>query len=270
MERRWLNETRTDDEGRIIDVLPDENGEYTLEIVNSRGNRVSTFKGHSLIEVNEKIAEAQVQANRQLGRLLKPDKGREPPFKPQPQEITAEDRQRYSSDITDPNRVVEVIEEVVTKKQGAPPAKVTQSMSTFDQDAADAYYKTEAEAFVAAHSDYYPSIENQGRLFAELQRRGYDLTRNNLAIAYDALADEGQMDPWPQETEREPAPHQPEPQPVRRSSGLRASDASAMKPPPPKPKPLITRAELAKMSRREYEERLRDPAFRKAVDALGP
>lgn len=297
MERRWLNETRTDDQGRVTEVLPDDNGEFTLEIVNSRGNRVSTFKGHSMIEVNEKMAEAQVQANRQLGRLMKPDKGRDQPFQVTPQPISEADRLRYSTSITNPQSVVEVVEEIVTRKQGAPPAKIGQQVATFDQEAANRYYDQEAAAFMQAHPDYFPSVENRQRLFAELTRRGYDLTRNNLAIVYEALADEGQMDMGPEDEpgdEVEPQPrYYPEggsapaanapmtppiapvrqmpapPRPALRSSGLRGRDASAMKPPPPKPKPLVTRADLERMGRQEYEERLRDPAFRRAVDQLG-
>ncbi len=279
MERRWLNETRTNEHGQIVEVLPDENGEYTLEIVNNRGNRVSTFKGHSMVEVNEKMAEAQVQANRQLGRLI-PDKGRKQPLQVTPQTISDADRLRYASQIVDPTKVVEVIEEVVTRKQGAPPAALGEKVSSFDKEAADRYYQGEAEAFVKANPDYYPTPENQQKLFTELERRGYDLTRNNLSIVYEALADEGQMDMWP---EGQPAPNDEAappanapvvtmpspPRPVIRTSGLRSSDASALKPPPAKPKPLITRADLERMSRQEYDERLRDPAFRRAVDALG-
>jgi hypothetical protein len=283
MERKWLNETRTDEEGHIVEVLPDENGEFTLEIINSRGNRVSTFKGKSMVEVNEKMAEAQVQANRQLGRLMKPDKGRDNPFQATPQPISAEDRTRYSTGIIDPDRVVEVIEEVVTRRQGAAPAAMGAKVATFDKEAADRFYRAEANAFVQAHPDYYPTADNQIRLFSELEKRGYDLTRNNLAIVYEALADEGQMDMWPDSSTQpdngtappsngavtELPPPAPPPRAVPRSSGLRSSDASALKPPPPKPRPLITKAELDKMGRHEYEERLRDPAFRKAVDSLG-
>jgi hypothetical protein len=283
MERKWLNETRTDEQGHIIEVLPDQNGEFTLEIVNSAGNRVSTFKGHSMIEVNEKMAEAQVQANRQLGRLLKPDKGRQQTFQISPQGISNEDRARYSAGITDPAKVVEVIEEVVTRKQGAPPAAIGERVATYDKEAADRYYIAEAEAFQSSTPAYCPTLENQARLIEGLKERNYDFTRNNLSIVFEALADEGKMDMWPDdeptpEGSTAPAangnvatmPNPPEAaRPVVRSSGLRSRDASALKPPPPKPKPLITRAELDKMGRREYEERLRDPAFKRAVDALG-
>jgi hypothetical protein len=267
MERKWLNETRTDEQGHVVEVLPDENGDYTLEIQNNRGNRISTFKGKSMIEVSEKMAEAQVQANRQLGRLLKPDTGREQPIRMQPQEITPADRLRYSNGITDPNQVVETIEEIVTKKQGAPPSTMGQRIQSFDEQEAERYYRTEAEAFVAEHPDYYRSPENQQRLFTELQRRGYDLTRNNLAIVYEALNDDGLLDERPQQ----PPPPLQEPEPSRstvRSSGIRNGDANGVKPPPLKPKPLVTWAEIEKMPRHEYEERLRDPQFRRAVDNL--
>lgn len=273
MERKWLNETRTDEAGHIVEVLPNENGEFILEIINKAGNRVSTFKGKSMVEVNEKLAEAQVQSNRQLGRLIKPDRGRDAPLKAQPQDISSEDRVRYSAEITDPNRVVEVIDEVVTRRQGVAPATVAQRVSTFDQQAAEAYWSAEANAFVEAHPYYYPTPENQTRLLKELERRGYDITRNNLAIAYEALMEDGVMDVWPNDGPPAPESAAPPATPPKangsRASGLRSSDASASKPTPAKPKPIITRAELARMSKAEYDERYRDPAFRRAVDALG-
>jgi hypothetical protein len=267
MERRWLNETRTDETGNIIEVIPDENGEYTLEIVGKGNTRVSTFKGKSMLEVNEKMARAQVEANRQLGRLMKPDRGRDMPPKMEPQEITPADRLRYSSSITDPAQVVETVEEIVTKRQGAPPAAIAQRITEIGQEDAKRYYDGEVAAFLAEHPEYYRSENNRQALEGEIIRRGYDLTRNNLNIVYEQLTEDGVL-------EQAPAPPPPqtngesEHRSVARASGLRSSDANGMKPPPPKPKPLITWAEIEKMSRSEYEERCRDPQFRRAVDNL--
>jgi hypothetical protein len=60
----------------------------------------------------------------------------------------------------------------------------------------------------------------------------------------------------------------PQPRPRSYSSGLRNSDASASRPAPKPRTPVITRAALESMSRAEYNERIRDPIFRRAVDAL--
>jgi hypothetical protein len=262
MQKRWLN-----------DKQPDENGDYVLIIENSAGNRVSTFKGQSIDEVCDALADSQVAANRQLGKLLRPDRGRDQPLKMEPKEITPTDRLRLSTEINDPNRVVEAVTEIVSATTGAPLKEVGRRVGTIDQNEADAYYRAEAEAFVQEHPDYYPVQQNQVLLFQALEANRYDLTRNNLAIVYNALLDDGKLIPWPEETEPPPNGSAPPSngnveRPRSYASGLRSSDASASRPAPTKPRPIVTKIEIEKMSRSEYSERLRDPVFRRAVDAL--
>jgi hypothetical protein len=257
MKWRWLNNGE-----------PDENGDYEMVIENSAGNRVSTFKGKNKDEIITGLANSQVQANRRLGELLKPDKAQPP----QPAPVSQADRERMSNGMTDPAQVVETVTEITTRSQK------TQA----DQDA---YYRDEANAFVASHPDYYPTAQNQSLLFKGLQDRGYDLTRTNLAIVFGELTHMDALETWPDDGEGDDAPEpvatpprrreggsnvavEEPPKPVSRSTGLRNSDANASRPAPPKPKPIVTRAELEKMSRQEYQEKLRDPAFRKAVDEL--
>jgi hypothetical protein len=263
----------------LNDKQPDENGDYILVIENSAGHRVSTFKGKSIDEVTEALADAQVHANRQLGKVLRPDRGRQP-MNVQPREITSADRLRYTAEITDPNRIVEVVDEIVTAKQGAAPSMVGQKFAEFDKEAADNFYREEAEAFVKDYPEYYPVQENSEKLMNALRASGYDLTRNNLAIVYTNLLENGQLIQYPRVdggSEEPPAtpvafvqppapPSQPAPRSV--STGLRNSDANGSKPAPRPRTPLITRADLERMSRAEYNERLRDPVFRRAVDAL--
>src|SRR5579862_1377924 len=110
MRKKWLN-----------DKQPDENGDYVLVIENDMGNRVSTFKGQSIEEITEALADSQIAANKQLGKLLRPDRGREAPLKIQPKDIPPGDRLRLATEITDPSKVVEAVTEIVTAQQGAPP-----------------------------------------------------------------------------------------------------------------------------------------------------
>jgi len=76
MEYIWLN-----------DGEPDDNGDYIAEIRNAAGNRVSTYKGKTYKEVADKLLDSQVNANRELRRLKKPDAGRTP-LKVEPRELT--------------------------------------------------------------------------------------------------------------------------------------------------------------------------------------
>jgi hypothetical protein len=243
MRKKWLN-----------DKQPDENGDYVLVIENDMGNRVSTFKGQSIEEITEALADSQIAANKQLGKLLRPDRGREAPLKIQPKDIPPGDRLRLATEITDPSKVVEAVTEIVTAQQGAPPAEVGRRVGSIDQTDADTYYRAEAEAFVAEHPEYYPVQQNQEDLFRALAASNYDLTRNNLAIVFERLMDEGKLIPWPDD-----------------SAPLTSEAAPPSAPviePRSRPKPTVTRADLERMSRAEYNDRLRDPAFRRAVDAL--
>jgi hypothetical protein len=267
MQKRWLNEK--DNDGKLI---PDEQGDYTLVIENNAGKRVSTFKGKSMETVVEDLADAQVHANRQLGRLLKPDRERPAPLQHAPRKLDDADKLRLSTEITDPNRVVDAVTEIVTAVQGAPPSAVAARVASMDQKEADEYYLAEAEAFMADYPDYYRVPQNAEALNAELKARGLVLSRINLSIVYEALRDEGKMimeplgDGTPPSEEAPPSNTTPKPRSI--SSGLRNSDASASRPAPTPKKPLVTKADLERMSRAEYNERLRDPAFRRAVDAL--
>ena len=167
-------------------------------------------------------------------------------------------------------------------------------MSSDDQDR---YYGGEAQAFRDEHPDFYPVPQNRDALFDELRANGWDLTRNNLAIAYQTLKERDDLIPWPDDSQeqiqQEPIPASalpqpayinggngyangqttaqpaPSPRPRSVSTGLRHSDASASAPPPPQKK-KYTRADIERMSRAEYNDKLRsDPDFRRQVDAMG-
>jgi hypothetical protein len=269
MEHEWIHD---DDKGL------NEDGEYVAVIKNAQGNRVSTFKGKSYKEVADQLLQSQVHANREINRLRKPDAAR-PPLRVEPKQLTEADRLRLSTEITDPEKVVEAVEEIVTAKQGMAPAQVGKKFSQMDQTERDAYYAAEATAFRNEHPEFYPVPQNRDALFDELKANGWDLTRNNLAIAYQTLKERDEMIPWP-EGETEPQPRSngrpngqetapaPSPRPRSVSTGIRASDASASPPTPPR-KQKYTRADIERMPRAEYNDRIRsDPDFRRQVDAM--
>lgn len=284
MQPKWLN-----------DAEPDEHGVITAVIENTQGQRISTFKGSTVKEVADKILESQANANREIARLRRPDQSKGPkPLTLQPKELTPADKLRLATEITDPEKVASAVTEIVTASQGAPPHAVAQAASSTVGTMSDEYYRQEAQAFRDANPDYYPTPENQRKIFAALEANKIDLTRNNLTLVFQALQDQGELElePLPnpedgteselpampngQVREAQPPPETNSPSPtvvtrprsVSVSTGLRPSDASGMKPKPPAPK-KITRAELEAMSRVEYENRLRtEPGFRQQVDAL--
>jgi hypothetical protein len=264
---------------------PDENGDYIAVIENAAGARISTFKGKTHKEVADALLQSQANANREISRLRRPDRARIPqPFQTaETKELTSADKLRLSTDITDPDKVVEAVTEIVTNVGGTHPRVLSTTVGNLSAEQRDQYYKDEAVAFVQATPDYYPVQQNRDKLFAALKENQLDLTRNNLTLIYQTLSDQGELIAWPTEptdgpkpngqmSEAQPSPEPNPPSPTSRqrsvSTGIRSSDASATAPPPPTPK-KVTRADIERMSRAEYQERLRDPAFRRAVDALG-
>ena len=277
MQPKWLN-----------DGEPDENGIYCAVIENAAGQPISTFKGRSYKEVADKLLESQANANREISRLRRPDTARIP------QQIRVEenkvvqpaDRMRLAEEISDPKTVVEAVTEIVTHAQGGvKPRDMAVNLSAMTNEQQQAYWLGEANAFMAANPDYYPVQQNQQKIWAVLEHNRWDITRNNLAIIFQDLYDRNELIPWPDgPTDRAPsnvilaAPNgRPEPNPPTPtngnmrprsvSTGIRSSDASATPPPPRVPKKL-TRADIERMPRAEYDLNMRNPEFRRMVDAM--
>lgn len=278
----------------LNDGQPNEEGYLEAVIKNAEGKPVSTFKAKTEWELIESLLKSQVHANREIVRLRKPDAAR-PPMKVQPKELTAADRLRLSSEITDPNRVVEAVDEIVTARQGVAPNRLGAEFARMSQEDQDKFYGEEAQSFRNEHPDFYPVPQNRDALFEELKANGWDLTRNNLAIAWETVKERGDFAPWPTDLQSSEQQHEPKAQPVYidgkgnapngqpaqsaysprprtiATTGLRSSDASATAPPPPRKQPQkYTRADIERMSRAEYNDKLRsDPDFRRQVDAMG-
>src|SRR5437660_313086 len=177
---------------------PDDNGDYIAQIVNNKGNPMSVFKGKTHKEVADQLLEAQINSNRFIAGARKPDKGVKP-VKSEPKELTADDKFRLASEITDPNTVVEAVTEIVSAKQGITPEKLGEAVSTTATRQSDEFYREEAKAFMESTPDYYPVPQNRDKVFELLKINGWDLTRNNLIIAFQALSEQGEMIPWPDE-----------------------------------------------------------------------
>jgi hypothetical protein len=286
MKHIWLN-----------DGEPDENGDYIAVIENSAGSRVSTFKGKTYREVADNLLQSQVNANREISRLRRPDQGRQG-IKIEPKDLSPADKLRLSSEITDPNKVVDAVTEIVTATQGASPAAVGKVLSAQEQAAEDAYHRAQAVAFARATPDYYPTPQNLQALINELQANNYSFTRNNLEIVFQTLTDRDELMEWPSEAEKNdyvaqmqnlydpngliraaqpPAPepnspspmNAPNPRPRSIATGIRSSDASASAPRPAPKQKQYTRADIERMSRAEYQDMLRNPDFKRQVDAMG-
>lgn len=272
---------------------PNEDGYIEAIIETADGKRISTFKGKNDRELLETVLTSQVNANREIARLRKPDAAR-PVLRVQPKELSAADRLRLSNEITDPNRVVEAVDEIVTARTGVAPNRLGAEFARMSSDDQDKFFGDEAQAFRDENPDFYPVPQNRDALFEELKANGWDLTRNNLAIAFNTLKERGDLIPWPTDQRASEEESEPNAQPVLingngkpngqsasqpaysprprtiATTGLRSSDASALPPQPQPRRQKYTRADIERMSRAEYNDKLRsDPDFRRQVDAMG-
>lgn len=279
MRAIWLNDGEADD-----------NGEYIAIIENEAGEQRSKFKGKSYKEVADKLLESQAKASHQLARFLKPDKATKQPLKVETKPFTPDDKFRLATEITDPNKVVEAVTEIITSQQGVSPDKIGKEYARLSQEEQDRILLHEANEFRKEHPEYYPDDANFNALIHYMKGNKWDFTRNNLAIAFETLSERNELTTWPDGDQEPPQPNgntapqpngntaaappqpaatAPTPRPRTIATGIRNSDASAL-PPQPKKKVQYTRADIERMSRVEYTQRLQsDPDFRKQVDAMG-
>lgn len=283
MEVEWVNNGE-----------PDENGDITVHIKNSVGNRISTYKGKNEKEILDQAIRSNMESIRTINRLKKPDTGR-PGTKIERKAITESDRTRYAMEITDPDRVVETITEIVTKEQGISPAAVGHKLSIEEEAANAKYIQRESWAFRNANPDYYPVPQNMDALLDVLKANNWPISRTNLQIAYQTLLDQETLIQWPSEEEKQneitilemnrqqqrpqetetpngttqPSTPTSRPRNTSIATGIRNSDVSGTAPTPAPKRPKYTRVDIETMSRADYEFKLKnEPGFRAFVDAM--
>lgn len=260
---------------------PDDEGFITAVIRNTDGRVTSKFKGLNYEEIATKLLESQVNANREIARLRKPDAAREP-LEVRPKELTAADRLRLSTEITDPSRVVEAVDEILTARQGIAPDRLGAELARMNDEEQIAWAAKQVQQFLDDYPDYYPVPQNQDSMMAELERNKWQPTRNNLALAYHNLKVQEKILPRPAMGETADKETRPNPEDEKgqaptamprartiATTGLRNADASALPPSPQPKKQKYTRADIERMGRAEYSDKLRnEPGFRQQVDAM--
>jgi hypothetical protein len=259
----------------LNDGQPNDDGLIEAVIRNSEGRVISKYRAKTERELLEKLLQSQANANVEIARLRKPDAAR-PPLKVEPKELNAAERLRLSSEITDPTRIVEAVDEIITARQGISPDRLGEEFKRRSLEEQGEYYGRTANEFRADYPEYYPVPQNLQAMVNELEKQKLDWTRNNLGIVYASLKERGELIPWPEnKAEAEPEAN-PQPNgngtPRARTiatTGLRATDGNSLPPAPPPKRQKFTRADIERMSRQEYTERLHsDPDFRKQVDAM--
>jgi hypothetical protein len=252
-------------------------GEYVAEISFTDGRQKQVFRGASYKDVADRLLQAQEHASDAINQLKQ---GRTPdPATPrrrvQPRPMTAGERMKAASDITDPAKADAAVTRIVESVIG-PADAIREAVNKMDDDNEAQEAEGAAAAFATATPEWYPSAHNKAVLVKFMQTNGYAPTSSkNFSIAFDELKEAGLLQSRPaddgQEDEQQP-PERIAPQPVTRPrgtlvTGVRASDTSNTGPRAPRPK--YTREDIEKMGRATYRQKLEsEPGFEALVEQL--
>jgi len=267
---------------------------------------VQYFEADTLEELLEKKDAAhenasvklyQTRKSVKLGSILEPDQ-EEPLEQFEPKQLSADDQVKITKMLADPKTVVEAHQILMEVSLGATPEKVRARLR-------DVEVKNRIEAIQYAVSEfrkerpaYVDSSSNKEKMERYMEKKNYAYTANNLKIAFDALVADDLLTVRAPEAPRAAVPETPatpvaaalppgevipppaiaapaipvvpaEVRPKNSSSGLGRSDSSAAPGggTPPKAAGISIR-DINKMSATEYQEKLKDPEFRKQVEEL--
>jgi len=230
--------------------------------------------------------------------MLEPDP-EEPILTFEPRQLTADERVRLTKDLSDPAKSSEALRTLLEAELGAPMETVRANQRDAELNkrvvsiqAAIAQFKRDTPEYVECEQN-----SNNMKRYMEKGKNGKPLryTVNNLKIAFDDLVNDDLLivrapkaaviepvttpvvaaAPAPPEAIPPAATTPPaipapatEVRPRQSSSGLSRDNSSAA-PSNEAPKTVgITIRDINRMSASEYNEKLRDPEFRKAVEKL--
>jgi hypothetical protein len=182
---------------------------------------------------------------------------------------------------------------------GHPPEDIRSALQQIEVNKQVERIQYAIQEFKNDHPEYVESASNSDNLLKYIEKKKCPITKKNLEIAFaDLLRDELIVVRAPKVEEPKPAvvapvtvaaapaevaaiPPQPtnpapvipevptEVRPRQSSSGLSRSDSTAAPGTTTAPKTVgITIRDINRMSAKEYQDKLRDPEFRKQVEAL--
>jgi hypothetical protein len=240
---------------------------------------------------NASVALNKTRLAAKVGTLLSMDPDPETPMRTYEEKvITADERVKLATALKDPATTDHVIKKLF-ESFGIPVEDIREALQERQITKRQNFANDQAALFAAAHPEFVENDANNDKILKYLNKRQMAFTKKNLEIAYADLTSEGlltvraeqpkpepQVTPAPAVEQIIPAPLTPaapisatptEVRPKVSSSGLGRDNSSAA-PGAPAPKaPEITAQDIARMSSKEYSDKLRDPEFRKLVDNLG-
>jgi hypothetical protein len=263
---------------------------------------VQYFEADTLEELLEKKDNAHENASvalyktrlaNKLGTMLEPDP-EEPILTFEPRQLTADERVKLTKDLSDPAKAAEAHRQLLEAEFGAPIEKIRENLRESEISKRVVSIQQAIAQFKAETPDYVECELNSNNMKKYMEKNSRRYTVKNLKIAFEDLKNSSLLTlRAPQAAVTEPTPPSVTPAPVppavippaatippeipaqvtevrpkQSSSGLGREHASAAPSSEPPKTAGITIRDINKMSASEYNEKLRDPEFRKAVEKL--
>lgn len=207
-----------------------------------------------------------------------------------PRELTSDERTQLSRDLLDPEKSDQATDLLFEAKLGAKPEKVRSRLEVVDMLLA----RSECEAFLNSEPRYYKCPENFETLTSWMVKNNLAATRDNFSYAFDELSKSDYLLTAPIVREEVVVPVQiPEPTTTLANSQPTQVEPSRIttEEPAPAKRPnvgvssgltretasndgvsvnqrTLTLVDIDNMPADLYRQRLKDPAFKKAVDDL--
>jgi hypothetical protein len=244
-----------------------------------------------LIAAHENASVALYKTRRavKLGQMLEPDPD-EPIRTFEPKSLSADMKLKVSKMLTDPATMEEGYRILSEATFGAPPDVVRESLQEREVQKRVEAIQLAIAQFKRETPDYVESQENGDTLKRYMEKKNLRYTANNLKIAYEDLSNEGLLTvraktpqaavpvvtapavpeaipPAPTTAPEIPATPT-EVRPKNSSSGLGRDNSSAAPGVAPAKTPGISIRDINRMTATQYQEFVKDPENRKAVEAL--
>jgi hypothetical protein len=254
------------------------------------GSGVQVFEADTAEELLDLLAEAQVNATKKIAAQdtelkatrrasMTPDP-EETATGLKPRELTADQRFEIGQRLANPATAVEATRELIEAELGAPLPEVRKRLDTSDAGLREQRAQREGYLFATSTPEWYATEENKKKLIAHMVEEKMAMTQKNFGIAFEDLSAAGLLEMRASEEETD-ATRQPERRQAAADSApandrVRVTPRSATSssiasrgsgaPRGGTPAKMPTADEIDRMPLKEFDERMKDPAFKKHVD----
>lgn len=260
------------------------------------------FEADTQQELIDKLAAAHENASSalyktrlqvKLGTMLEPDP-EEPIRTFEPRSLSADERIKLTKDLSDPAKAADAHRTLLEAELGAPIEIIRTSLRDAEIQKRVESIKAAIDAFRKEHPEYIDSTSNGDKIKKYMEKKNLRYSVKNLNIAFEDLKSDGVLTlqaPKAAVPETPVAPVATAPatleaippaattapvipvtptevRPKQSSSGLGREHSSAAPSGEPPKVTGITIRDINRMSAKEYNDNLRDPEFRKAVEKL--